>query len=204
MTASHDIDRRELSFARERILDAASRLFSEHGVRAVGVARVIAEAGVAKTTLYAHFPSKDDLVRAYLARQAERVEREIDALERAGVRGTRLIRAVFDLAADAAAKDRYAGCCFISAAAEHLDDSAGVSQVLADQRQALLRRFIRSLGDADPRNGDRTARQLMALLDGAKVASLENGAAAFEAVAPLIEILAAQSAPAVPNGAAHT
>lgn len=184
--------------ARTRILDAASRLFAEHGVRAVGVARVISEAGVAKATLYAHFSSKEDLVRAYLERQAERSEREIDSLERRGVQGGLLIRAVFDLAAAAAAQDWYAGCCFIAAAAEHLDDSGGISRVLADQRQSLLQRFDRCLDDSDPRSRDRIARQLMALLDGAKIASLEEGASAFDAVIPLVDLLATGTALAAP------
>jgi AcrR family transcriptional regulator len=52
--------------ARERILAAASRLFYAHGLRGVGVDAVIAESGVAKATLYRHFPSKDDLAIAYL------------------------------------------------------------------------------------------------------------------------------------------
>jgi len=55
--------------ARERLVEVASRLFYAEGIRAVGVDRVIAEAGVAKATLYAHFASKDELVAAYLARQ---------------------------------------------------------------------------------------------------------------------------------------
>src|SRR6266540_7175687 len=52
--------------ARERILDTAFRLFYAHGHRGVGVDTVIAESGVAKATLYKHFPRKDDLVVAYL------------------------------------------------------------------------------------------------------------------------------------------
>ena len=52
--------------ARERILDAAFRLFYAHGPRGAGVDTVIAESGVAKATLYKHFPRKDDLVLAYL------------------------------------------------------------------------------------------------------------------------------------------
>ena len=52
--------------ARERILDTAFRLFYAHGPRGVGVDTVIAESGVAKATLYKHFPRKDDLVLAYL------------------------------------------------------------------------------------------------------------------------------------------
>lgn len=193
MTIGHDLAAQGRSSAHERILDAATRLFSERGVRAVGVARVISEAGVAKATLYAHFPSKDDLVRAYLAGQADRAEREMDALEHKGIGGVQLIRAVFDLSARAAAQDRYAGCCFIAATAEHLEDADGVAQVLVDQRASLRARFARCLDDDDLRSRDRTARQLVALLDGAKVASLEDGAAAFDAVMPLIDVLAAPS-----------
>ena len=52
--------------ARERILETAERLFYAEGIRAVGVDRIIAEAGVAKMTLYNHFASKDDLILAAL------------------------------------------------------------------------------------------------------------------------------------------
>lgn len=54
------------SQARQRLLETADRLFYQDGVRAVGIDRVIAEAGVAKMTLYTHFPSKDDLILAAL------------------------------------------------------------------------------------------------------------------------------------------
>src|SRR5688500_12107719 len=54
--------------AREKILDAAGHLFYQQGFRAVGIDTIIAEADVAKMTLYAHFPSKDDLIVAYLER----------------------------------------------------------------------------------------------------------------------------------------
>ena len=61
------------SEARQRILETADRLFYEHGVRAVGIDRVIADAGIAKATLYAHFPSKDDLIVAVLRHPEENV-----------------------------------------------------------------------------------------------------------------------------------
>ena len=57
--------------ARERILDTAYELFSRHGTRAVGVDRIIAECGIAKMTLYRNFPSKDDLILAFLERRDE-------------------------------------------------------------------------------------------------------------------------------------
>ncbi len=58
--------------ARDRILETAGRLFYREGYRGVGVDRVIAEAGVAKATFYKHFPSKDDLIVAWIARAEER------------------------------------------------------------------------------------------------------------------------------------
>jgi AcrR family transcriptional regulator len=59
------------SAARARILDAASETFYRRGISAVGVDAIVAEAGVAKATLYRHFPSKDDLVVAVLRRRDE-------------------------------------------------------------------------------------------------------------------------------------
>src|SRR6202008_3956044 len=53
---------------RDKILETASDLFYQHGVRAVGVDLVVEKAGVAKTSLYRHFGTKDDLVAAFLGR----------------------------------------------------------------------------------------------------------------------------------------
>ena len=69
-----------VSSARTRILEAADRMFTEQGIREVGVDAIGAAADTAKTTLYAHFGSKDALVAAYLERRAaqrqERLERK--------------------------------------------------------------------------------------------------------------------------------
>src|SRR5579863_9150040 len=56
---------------RNRILRTASSLFYQRGVRAVGVDLVVEEAGVAKTSLYRHFRTKDDLIAAFLHREDE-------------------------------------------------------------------------------------------------------------------------------------
>ena len=54
---------------RDRLLDAADRLFYREGVRAVGIDRVLAEAAAAKASLYQHFGCKDQLVASYLERR---------------------------------------------------------------------------------------------------------------------------------------
>ena len=62
---------RQTSEARERILLTADRLFYNEGIHAVGIQRIVAESEVTRVTLYRHFPSKDDLISAYLDRRAE-------------------------------------------------------------------------------------------------------------------------------------
>ena len=79
----------ELS-ARERILLTAHDLFYSDGVRATGIDKVIAEARVTKVTFYRHFPSKNDLIRAYLDYRHERwMSWFKDALNRHGGGGRR-------------------------------------------------------------------------------------------------------------------
>src|SRR5918999_3082396 len=85
--------------ARERILETAYELFARRGIRGVGVDEVIDRAGVAKATLYRHFPSKDDLVLAFLERREERWTRGLVEAE-ARLRGDtpeEQLLAVFDV-----------------------------------------------------------------------------------------------------------
>ena len=64
---------------RDRLLDAADRLFYQEGVRAVGIDRVLAEADAAKASLYQHFGSKDQLVASYLERKTKDARASIEA-----------------------------------------------------------------------------------------------------------------------------
>src|SRR5262249_62305324 len=86
----------ETSEARKRILETAARLFYQEGMRAVGIDRIIAEAGVAKMSLYKHFPSKDDLILAALKYREEGVLAFFrSAMERHGKRSKEPLRAFF-------------------------------------------------------------------------------------------------------------
>src|SRR3954470_19447856 len=108
---------------RERILDTAYELFSKHGTRAVGVDRIIDEAGTAKMTLYRNFASKDELIVAFLEEREARwthgwLRAEVERRESAPA--ARLL-AIFDVFGEWFALDDFEGCSFINVMLE-LDD----------------------------------------------------------------------------------
>ena len=63
---------------RERILEAASRLFREHGIAAVGLAKIMTEAGLTVGTFYTHFKSKEALLREALLRSLDARHEELE------------------------------------------------------------------------------------------------------------------------------
>jgi len=108
--------------ARERILSTAHDLFYRDGIRATGVDRLIAESGVAKLTFYRHFPSKDDLVRAFLDHRHRRwMAWFIDALGRHGATAADGRDPLLPLAAvlqEWCEDPAFRGCAFINSAVE--------------------------------------------------------------------------------------
>ena len=107
-----------VSAARQRILDTAFALFYAHGIRGVGVDRIIAESGVAKATFYKHFPAKDDLVLAYLDKVDVTWTGQLRAAaEAAGPEPAAQLVGMVDALATACRRQGYRGCECINAAA---------------------------------------------------------------------------------------
>src|SRR5690349_22994363 len=77
---SAPVPRTKPSAARERILETADRLFYEEGIHAVGIQRIVSESAVTNVTLYRHFPTKDDLVSAYLQRRSDWDHAQVDGI----------------------------------------------------------------------------------------------------------------------------
>jgi len=114
--------RRSAEQTRELVLAVAHQLFYWHGIRATGVDRVAAEAGVAPTTLYRLFSSKDDLVAAYVDRAFRLYRDWFDAAAAAGGAAPRdRILAVFDALAEQVQPHQCRGCPFLMALAEFPD-----------------------------------------------------------------------------------
>jgi AcrR family transcriptional regulator len=174
---------------RDRLLDAASELFYEHGVHTVGIDTVIERAGVAKATLYRTFGSKEALVRAYLeARHATRRAAVLAEMEMHDDPRGKLL-AVFDVLITMVKRPTFRGCAFANASAESELDSAAaeVTRKVREWMLGVMAEQATALGVADPAG---LARQLSLLYDGALTQSrLDHGRAAATAAKTAAEIL---------------
>lgn len=104
---------------RTRILETADRLFYAEGIRAVGVDRIIAEAGVAKMSLYNHFPSKDDLVLAVLDHRGRTFEEMFaDLMAHHALKGRDPLASFFAALKDWFETPGFRGCMFINTRSE--------------------------------------------------------------------------------------
>jgi AcrR family transcriptional regulator len=144
---------------KDRILETADRLFYLQGIRAVGVDTIAAEIGISKRTLYNHFPSKDALISAYLARRfvaprpsekppVEQILGTFDSLERRF-----------------SAKD-FRGCPFVNAVAELGSEDQAVRRIaiaFKESRRLWFRDLLVQLAVSD---AEGLATQLAVLVDG--------------------------------------
>ena len=159
--------------ARERIDHAAYELFSRHGVRAVGVDAVVAGSGVAKKTLYFHYPSKGKLALAFLQRREElwtRAWLQEGVNSRARRPADRLL-AVFDMFNSWFHRSDYEGCAFIRVLFEHDDPKHPIRKSTEDHIRTV-RDFVRQLAEeARVRDPDGFARQWQIVMMGSIIAA---------------------------------
>jgi AcrR family transcriptional regulator len=153
--------------ARDRLLTAASQLFPEAGVQAPGVDAIIASAGVAKATFYRHFPSKDDLVVAWLrdprTRWFDRVRAKAQA---SSVDPRDEILLFFESVARWLESEGYRGCPYLNASVEITDPKHPARLVIREYLDEIGAHFRRLLADAGYADAEVRAMQLHALLAG--------------------------------------
>ncbi|WP_232247769.1 TetR/AcrR family transcriptional regulator [Kitasatospora azatica] len=175
--------------ARARVLEAATRLFYAEGIHAVGVDRIVTEAGVTRATFYRHFPGKEDLVRSYVQHWDAQVRAEVAAAFPTLTPDQALGLFVARLSQEMCGPG-FRGCPFINAAAEYPDPNHPVSLAIAEHRRWLHGTFeqvLRGLGLPDP---ERRADILLLLRDGAMVgAALGDPAAVAEQLAAAVTAL---------------
>lgn len=153
---------------RERILKTASELFYREGTRAIGVDLIVERSGVAKTSLYRHFRTKDDLIEAFLRREDEDFWDHWDRVSAANKGAPqRELDAQLKWIGERIARAGYRGCPQINVSAEYADEKHPARKV-AVAHKAELRRRLRELARAMKlREPERFALQMAVVIDGA-------------------------------------
>src|SRR4249920_1930648 len=166
----------ETSAPRQRILETADRLFYQNGVRAVGIDRIIAEAEVAKMSLYNHFPSKDDLILAVLKYREESVLGFFrSAMERHGKKAKNPLRAFFAALKDFFESPGFRGCPFQNAAVELADPTHPGTEFVRGHKQRFSE-FLRGLVEQMVgKAAARVAPAVAILVEGALVTAVIQG-----------------------------
>lgn len=153
---------------RDVLIDTALRLFYRDGYHATGIDKILAEAGVAKMTLYKYFKTKDELILAALRRRDENFRTQVaHAIERRNQSPRASLLMLFDILETWFADPEFSGCMFINAAAEYArpDDSIHLA---AAEHKRLFADYVCGLATAaGARDPATLTSQLMLLWEGA-------------------------------------
>lgn len=153
---------------REHLLNVATELFNRYGYHRVGIDWIIAESGIAKTTLYRHFETKEALIVAVLNRLGEQfrktVRQRVDELAKVP---EKKIRCVFDVLENWFMQDNFYGCPFVSAMGEYGDRKSPIFQEVVLHKRLMLAYFTELASVADLPDPDRAAVTINLLYEGA-------------------------------------
>ena len=159
--------------ARGRLLNAATHLFCKNGINATGIDAIIDEAGTAKTTLYKLFGSKTNLVHAVLESEGKQWrEWFIGAIEAGGGDPQTKLARIFPALKSWFAEERFYGCPFINAVAEHDKDAKQFRSIALKHKKVVLAHIEKLAGEMGASEPAVLAHQLALLIDGAIVAAM--------------------------------
>ena len=160
---------------RERLLRTASDLFYREGIHSVGVDRLVGAADVTRATFYRHFPGKEDLVEAYLAREDSATRRFFSEALALETGPEELLELMIQGIADDVSYNHTRGCPFINASAEYPDPESPVRIAIRAHRawfKATLAAALEAAARPDPQAG---ASALVLLRDAALVGGYLDG-----------------------------
>ncbi len=161
---------------KEKLFQTAARLFYQHGYRAIGVDTIASESGIGKMTLYRHFPSKDDLIVAFL-RQSDKEFWDYfeQSIKDAPTARAKLL-AFFEALQQYVVSPACYGCPFINVTSEYPEVEYVGHQVALEHKQSVRVRFTQLAKEAGARQPEALARSLLLLMDGAYMAARMYGA----------------------------
>jgi AcrR family transcriptional regulator len=152
----------------EKLLSTASRLFYANGVRAVGIEWIVAESGVAKTSLYRHFQTKDELVAAFLEREDREFWQQWGQVVAAAPANPKAeLMCLLEWIGKRVSRDGYRGCPQINVAAEFGDAQHAARRIRRQHKAEMLERLRGIVGRIGVTRPEDTAIQLAMLIDGA-------------------------------------
>jgi AcrR family transcriptional regulator len=161
---------------RERLIEAGLKLFYRDGFHATGIDTVLAEARVAKKTLYTHFKSKEDLILAVMRRRDELYRnwfmREV---EKRSTSSEERLLACFDVIDGWVKSKDFYGCACINASAEFADKDDPIHRAAAEHKQFMMSYLEGLARAAQLENPGLLARQLLVMVDGAVVVAQVTG-----------------------------
>jgi AcrR family transcriptional regulator len=161
---------------REHILDVASGLFYKHGIRNVGIDRIIGESGIARMTLYNHFKSKDLLIEEYLRRASSRWMKWYQGkIERASEDPRQRVLAAFSVLDGWFRSRDFRGCSVTNAMVELADEAHPAAAVKEEYHDSLRRLFGGLVRDAGMVDSDELVEELIVVLRGAMISALVDG-----------------------------
>jgi AcrR family transcriptional regulator len=167
---------------REYILGVAAELFATRGINATSVDTIVAEAGVAKVTLYKYFKSKEQLILEYLRQYDDQLWKKLTERMTAreatpGEKLLALVNAVMDWIAD----PEFKGFAFTNATVEFPQDENPVHQTSVEFAQTLRNTLARVAAESGIRNADTLALQLSLVIEGAAITErMHRGSGAVE------------------------
>lgn len=183
------------SSPRDRILEIASKLFYQNGIRAVGVDTIIAQSDVAKMTFYKHFKSKDLLVLEFLKRRDELWRAWFEStVNRLAPNAEDRPLAIFDALEERFSGKDYRGCAFINTIVEVADGDHIAHQAAAEHKQKIQSIVRTILSEAGVKKPTDLAKSFSLLMDGAIVMAVrERTPDAAKAAKKIAAILLATS-----------
>jgi AcrR family transcriptional regulator len=156
---------------KDKVFQTASRLFYQNGYRAIGVDTLAAESGIGKMTLYRHYPSKDDLIVAYLKDSDELFWNNFEQITKDASTPREKLLAFFQSLQEYVKTPECYGCPFLNVATEYPEMDYPGHQIALEHKQTVQARFRQLAKEAGAKKPDVLADQLFLLMDGAYMAS---------------------------------
>lgn len=157
----------ETSAVRQRILDTAARLFHQQGYNSTGINQLIEEADVAKASLYQHFRTKDDILKAYLMETSQAWFAGVNEILSRPISAKDQVLAMFDMIHDFSLAVDFRGCNFQNALIELNINETDTRQFIQGHKSRMAQVFADLLADAD----SDVANEIALLFEGALITS---------------------------------